>query len=644
MSIKVTNRKIDWEDFCKERQRVLSIWPTGKEVDLEEAIAYHKNLPDHKNFMKVVERLHRDGKTVVFPRAGTPILEQEIELNQTLYESGLPLIPVTPDSYCRLCEFDKAKQGLEESMKSGRPKLNGFPTVIHGVRNTRKVVESSEAALNQRMTNLDTRLMGEIAFAAGMTAGLQDPLINFGCYEKNTTVEQNIRNCQYIYRLMGYYAEQGIIITLDIDGMLPHGVFPLSVNLAGVVAVALLAAEQGVKSIIPWSYLLGYMCQDIAWARLTRRLVREYLDKCGYKDTLTPGLFVAQIPLFPYPQDMGWSFGFLNYSAAVGALAEAEGVYLRTIDEGAGIPVKEAHAVSYRSANWIFNVVRQQKLSVELEEINVEERVAEMEIRALLDKIFEVGDGDVAVGLQRAFDLGFMDTPFSSNIHMQGKVLGVRDAQGGCRYLDVGNLSIPKEAKEYHQEKIAGRERIQGEKLDYHTVVEEFWSFSKAHLLEIGAKTPPIRLATRPPLKRVSTVITGTVGQDSHSIGSRLLSRVLKDNGFKVVELGGLTSPEEFIDAAKETDAGAILMSSLYGMAEIDLAGFKDACVEAGLQDVLLYLGGYLMVGRHEWSEAENRFRAVGFDRVYPPEIDLDQVMDDLIADLSARGKILVEG
>jgi hypothetical protein len=37
------------------------------------------------------------------------------------------------------------------------------------------------------------------------------------------------------------------------------------------------------------------------------------------------------------------------------------------------------------------------------------------------------------------------------------------------------------------------------------------------------------------------TIITGTVGEDAHSIGSRLLYRVLKDNGFNVVELGGLT-------------------------------------------------------------------------------------------------------
>jgi methylaspartate mutase epsilon subunit len=252
-----------------------------------------------------------------------------------------------------------------------------------------------------------------------------------------------------------------------------------------VVAEALLAAEQGVKSIIPRSFLVGHMWQDIAWVWLTRRLVREYLDKWGYKDTVTPAQFVDMIPLFPYPQDMGWAFGFLNYSAMVAAMAGAEGVAIRTIDEGAGIPTKEAHAVSFRSANWIFNVVRQQKLNLDLEEIKIEERIAEIETRALLDKIFEVGDGDVAVGLQRAFDLGFMDSPLASNVHILGKVLGARDLKGACRYLDFGNLPIPKEAKEFHQEKIAERERIQGKKLDYHTVIEELWSLSKGHLLYV---------------------------------------------------------------------------------------------------------------------------------------------------------------
>ena len=130
------------------------------------------------------------------------------------------------------------------------------------------------------------------------------------------------------------------------------------------------------------------------------------------------------------------------------------------------------------------------------------------------------------------------------------------------------------------------------------------------------------------------TVITGTVGQDSHTIGVSLLSRFLREKGFNVVELRGLTPPEDFINAAKETDAVAILISSLYGMGEMDLAGFKDKCIEAGLDNVLLYVGGYLKIGRHDWKEDEERFKELGFDRVYPPGAELDGVLEDLRADL----------
>ena len=90
------------------------------------------------------------------------------------------------------------------------------------------------------------------------------------------------------------------------------------------------------------------------------------------------------------------------------------------------------------------------------------------------------------------------------------------------------------------------------------------------------------------------TIITGTVGMDAHVIGTKILSRAFREAGFNVVELGILTPPEEFIQAAVETNADAILMSSLYGMAELDVRGFKEKCIEAGLADVLLYIGGIL--------------------------------------------------
>ena len=140
-------------------------------------------------------------------------------------------------------------------------------------------------------------------------------------------------------------------------------------------------------------------------------------------------------------------------------------------------------------------------------------------------------------------------------------------------------------------------------------------------------------------MNRVPTVITGTVGMDAHVIGTKVLSRALRDAGFNVVELGMQVSPEEFISVAQETNADAILMSSLYGMAEIDLKGFNEKRMEAGLGDVILYIGGNLLVGRHDPAEAEKRFKKLGFDRVYPPEADIDAAIEDLKNDLKAKGK-----
>lgn len=135
------------------------------------------------------------------------------------------------------------------------------------------------------------------------------------------------------------------------------------------------------------------------------------------------------------------------------------------------------------------------------------------------------------------------------------------------------------------------------------------------------------------------TIITGTVGNDAHVIGTKILSRALREAGFNVVELGILTPPEEFIQAAIETNADAILMSSLYGMAELDVRGFKEKCVEAGLDDVILWIGGILGVGRHDFKDDEEKFKKLGFDRVFPPEADLKAAIADLWADLKARGK-----
>lgn len=41
--MKVQNKKIPLGEFMEEREEVLATWPTGKDVDLEDAIDYLKN-------------------------------------------------------------------------------------------------------------------------------------------------------------------------------------------------------------------------------------------------------------------------------------------------------------------------------------------------------------------------------------------------------------------------------------------------------------------------------------------------------------------------------------------------------------------------------------------------------------------------
>jgi methylaspartate mutase sigma subunit len=133
------------------------------------------------------------------------------------------------------------------------------------------------------------------------------------------------------------------------------------------------------------------------------------------------------------------------------------------------------------------------------------------------------------------------------------------------------------------------------------------------------------------------TLVTGVIGSDTHIVGNRILSMALEKAGFKVVGLGALTPAEDFVKAAIETNADAILISSLYGQGELDCKGFRDLCIEAGLGEILIYVGGNLVVGKQPWPEVEKRFVAMGFDRAFPPGTRTDEVIESLNRDFAAR-------
>ena len=135
------------------------------------------------------------------------------------------------------------------------------------------------------------------------------------------------------------------------------------------------------------------------------------------------------------------------------------------------------------------------------------------------------------------------------------------------------------------------------------------------------------------------TLVTGVIGADTHIVGNRILSLGLEEAGFKVVSLGALTPADEFVKAAVETAADGIMVSSLYGQGELDCRGFRDLCIEAGLEGILLYIGGNLVVGKQDWDSVEKRYKDMGFDRAFPNGTRVEEVVETLDKDFAAGKK-----
>lgn len=137
-------------------------------------------------------------------------------------------------------------------------------------------------------------------------------------------------------------------------------------------------------------------------------------------------------------------------------------------------------------------------------------------------------------------------------------------------------------------------------------------------------------------MKKVRLVL-GVIGADVHAVGNKILNYAFTEAGFSVVNLGVMVSQKEFIEAAVESAADAIIVSSLYGHGEIDCRGLRQKCDEAGLQGIRLYAGGNLVVGKSEFAEVEKVFKEMGFDRVYPPgtapEVTISDIKRDFLGE-----------
>ena len=133
------------------------------------------------------------------------------------------------------------------------------------------------------------------------------------------------------------------------------------------------------------------------------------------------------------------------------------------------------------------------------------------------------------------------------------------------------------------------------------------------------------------------SVVIGTIGADAHMIGAWVLAKTFEDAGFRVAFLGAVVPQKDFINAAIEVNADAILVSSMYGMGLLDCEGFREKCIEAGLNDIILYVGGTVAAPlelERNWPDIERRFREIGFNRVFKNTCTASEAVEALKADL----------
>ncbi|MEG1704933.1 MAG: methylaspartate mutase subunit E, partial [Niameybacter sp.] len=395
-------------------------------------------------------------------------------------EGGADLLPTTIDSYTRQNRYEECEVGIQESIKAGRSLLNGFPGVNHGVKGCRKVFESVNLPLESRHGTPDARLLAEITHASGWTSNEGGGISYNIPYAKSVTLDKTILDWQYCDRLVGFYEEQGISINREPFGPLTGTLVPPSTSNAVAIVEALLAAEQGVKNITVGYGQCGNLVQDIAAIRALEEQCSDYLRAYGYGDVYLTTVFHEWMGGFP--ADEAQAFGVISTGAAAAALAGATKVIVKTPHEAIGIPTKEANAQGIRATKMTLNLLKGQQMHLS-DELRTEISIIKAETRCMVDRLYEIGKGDLATGAVKGFDMGIIDVPFAPSKYNAGKMMPARDNNGAVRYLKFGNVPFNAELKAFNMKKLDERGIYENRPVSFQMTIDDIFAVGKGKLV-----------------------------------------------------------------------------------------------------------------------------------------------------------------
>jgi methylaspartate mutase epsilon subunit len=146
------------------------------------------------------------------------------------------------------------------------------------------------------------------------------------------------------------------------------------------------------------------------------------------------------------------------------------------------VPTKEANAQGLKATRQMINMLRDQKQS-EAEAVSRETEIIRREVRCILDKVLELGGGDVKQGTIAAFEAGVLDVAFAPSSYCQGKVLPMRDNEGCIRLFNPAGIPLDDELVAYHHDRLAERAKAEGRKISFQMITDDIYAVSKGQLV-----------------------------------------------------------------------------------------------------------------------------------------------------------------
>jgi methanogenic corrinoid protein MtbC1 len=88
------------------------------------------------------------------------------------------------------------------------------------------------------------------------------------------------------------------------------------------------------------------------------------------------------------------------------------------------------------------------------------------------------------------------------------------------------------------------------------------------------------------------TIVIGSTHRDYHSISKNVIGASLKEDGYRVIDLGVDVRPAEFVERVEETGARIVIVcAEMMGTARSVLR-VREALVEAGVDDAVMLVAG----------------------------------------------------